>query len=126
MDYVDVYVDGAPIAHTYGHTGGLATHVAFKRSPGALRVRERECAHGDVRLAFAYSRGEDEYWPIAYCDACRTILRGREPDAFRPAFPTREDNEQHVAARRWRREWPKPGRPRARTPPASTVWPDAA
>jgi hypothetical protein len=126
VDYIDVYVDGVAIAYTYAHSGGLAPQLAFKRSRNTVHLRGRECGHEDVRVGFAYSRASDENWPIAYCDTCRAILRGREPDAFTSERSPAGERAQVRAGRSWGRDWPKPGRPRSSTPPLSTLWPEAA
>lgn len=120
-----MYTGRRAVGRVLMHDDRLESSLTLRRSrPPHPRVR-RACGHMRRALAFAYRRSRDEHWPVAYCQDCLTVLAGRDPLA-RAKRPRWRRDERSVAAARWSREWPKPGRPRGQTPPASTAWPEAA
>ena len=125
MEIAQVYVNRRAIARALMHDDRLESVLTLRRSRPPHPSKRRACRHTRWALAFAYRRSRDEHWPIAYCEDCLTILAGRDPLA-RSKRPRWRRDARNVAAARWSREWPKPGRPRGERPPASTAWPEAA
>jgi hypothetical protein len=124
--YVDVYFDSRAQAYTYMRNGSLAEAVKLNRSPERARPHPATCAHGALQEVFAHARDADVHWPMAYCDDCLTIVHGREPLALRDASGAGGDPFENLIAKKWAKDWPAPGKPHAKRPPAGTTWPKGA
>jgi hypothetical protein len=126
VEYVDVVMDRRLVAQAPMRDDVLGPEVRLRRRRDGSAQPGASCAHEEVVHAFAYRRSRDEHWPLSFCTGCLAVLAGRDPLLRAGRRPRWKYDERNVAAARWSREWPKPGRPRTRTPPAEIAWPDAA
>lgn len=125
MEHVDIYVNRRQFGYAVMSDDRLEGAITLR---GRRRTRDsgtKGCPHERVVRAFAHRRSRDEHWPIAYCIDCFGLVAGLDPLVLerRPRWKYAEGN---LAATRWRRQWPKRGRPRTDEPPAGIAWPDAA
>lgn len=125
---VDILVEGRRIGCAYfGNDGGLLSETVTRASTlMAPLTPRRECRHENLADGFAYIEWYDEHWPIRMCRDCRSILEGRDPHPDRRSGRAWEFDTEDVIAAQWAKQWPKPGRPRRKKPPASIEWPKAA
>jgi hypothetical protein len=124
VDPVHIYVDGVRMGGVYLDDFGRLTLTVSRASTSTTQVTPRKhCAHPDVVEGFAYNDTYNEHWPAKVCRECRTILAGRNPHPDRRVRHAWEFTELDVVTARWRKRWPKWGRPRAKKPPRSTEWP---
>jgi len=130
VDHVDVFLDHRRVGVAFLELGELISPLDL-RGPSAptRKTLVRDCAHDeDARIiAYAYVRARDEHWPIEFCGKCGHVLNGLRPrsrGASGGESALRFDVEDVIAAK-WRREWPKPGAPRRKRPPAGVAWPSS-
>ncbi len=124
--YVDVYFDSRAQGYTYMRNGSLAEAVKLNRSPDGARPHPATCAHAALQEVFAHARDSDVHWPIAFCDTCLTIVHGRQPLGLRDASAPSRGPFEDLIAKKWAKDWPRPGKPRTKRPPAGTAWPQSA
>jgi hypothetical protein len=125
VEYVEIVKERRVIARGVMRDDCLEPELRA-RSRRSFSVEPGECDHPQVTQAFAYRRSRDEHWPVSFCDACLTLVAGRDPLVKAGRRPRWKYDERNVTAARWAREWPKSGRPRRRLPPSEIDWPDAA
>lgn len=125
---MDILIDGRRIGCAYfGNDGGLISETVSRASTSTVPlIPRRTCDHQTVADGFAYIEWYDEHWPIRVCLGCRSIVAGRDPHPDRRPRRAWEVEPEDVIAAQWAKQWPKPGRPRRKKPPASTEWPEAA
>jgi hypothetical protein len=123
--YVDVYIDARPQAYTYMRAGVLAPAVRPNRAGTRSDSPHGTCAHASPQEVFAYARVLEVHWPIVFCRDCLEILEGRKPFAARDAS-SGTGTFDDIIARKWAKDWPQPGKPRAKRPPPGTAWPASA
>ena len=122
----DILIGGLRMGGAFFENGYLSETVSKASTSPVAVIPARECHHANAADGFAYVDVLNEYWPVRVCRDCRSILKGRCP---RPGERDRaiwEFEEQDVIAAQWARQWPKSGRPRAKKPPKSIQWPEAA
>jgi hypothetical protein len=125
--YVDVYIDSRPQAYTYMRSGLLAEAIRLNRPPTRSISSGGVCAHTSPQEVFAHARVLDVHWPIVFCGECLVILEGRKPFAARDALETSGAGTfDDIIARKWAKDWPQGGKPRAKRPPPGTAWPPSA
>jgi hypothetical protein len=125
--YVDVYIDARPQAYTYMQGGVLAGEVRLNRPPTRSGSAGVACAHTSPQEVFAHARVLDVHWPIVFCSDCLEILEGRRPFVARDAPESSGAGTfDDIIARKWAKDWPQEGKPRAKRPPPGTAWPPSA
>ncbi len=125
MEFVNVYRNKHEVARAYMHDDLLQPSVTPRGKSRRDRDASEGCIHGRVVRAFAHRQSRDEHWPIAYCEECFSVLAGRDP-LLRGRRPRSKSDARHVVDSRWKKQWPKRGRPRQDSPAPTTVWPDLA
>jgi hypothetical protein len=120
----DVLVDGVRRFRTlYDFRDGLwgtLTRTGF--STDAPGFAPPACDHAERQTALVYVDVYNEHWPIEFCTTCLSVTRGRQP--FPPLTDALDYTAEDVVVQKWRRTWPKDGKPRSKSVPPLSDWPE--